>query len=51
MPLVLSLIAALVGLGLWITFAFVIPVHSGMVHLLYAAAVVLLVRWIALRDA
>lgn len=40
----LSLILALVSLVLWLVLGFVTPVAAGWVHLLYAAAVVLIAR-------
>jgi ABC-type transport system involved in cytochrome c biogenesis permease subunit len=54
----LDLLGAIVLLALWIVFGFVHPIDTatarplggGAAHLLYALAVILLVRWIALRD-
>ena len=43
-----SLAAAVASLMLWLVLAFVVPVASGVVHLLLAVGVVLLVRWYAL---
>lgn len=51
MPQSLTLSLAIVALVGWIILAFVVQVPSGLVHLLLAAGVTLLVRWIALRDA
>jgi hypothetical protein len=48
LPLTLAL--AVVSLVVWVLLTFVHPVGGGMVHLLLAVSVVLLVRWIALRD-
>jgi hypothetical protein len=45
---VMSLAAGVASLLLWVVLAFVVPVASGVVHLLLAAGVVLLVRWYAL---
>ncbi|HXE56417.1 MAG TPA: hypothetical protein VNK43_00305 [Gemmatimonadales bacterium] len=45
-----SLLSAVVLLALWVVLGFVIPVGVGAVHLLLAAACVLLVRWWALRE-
>jgi hypothetical protein len=50
-PQSLTLSLAIVALVGWIILAFVVQVPSGLVHLLLAAGVTLLVRWIALRDA
>jgi hypothetical protein len=47
-PLTLTL--AVVSLLVWIALTFVHPAGGGLVHLLLAASVALLVRWIALRD-
>ncbi|MGH7533413.1 MAG: hypothetical protein ACREL4_09000 [Gemmatimonadales bacterium] len=47
----LTLAAAIVSLALWVTFAFVLKVGSGAIHLLLALGVTLLVRWIALGNA
>ena len=44
----ISLATALVALIAWIVLAFMVPVAAGAVHLLLAAAVILLVRWYAL---
>jgi hypothetical protein len=54
----LTLLGAVVALGLWIYYGFVHPIDTatarplggGAAHLLYALAVILLVRWIAVRD-
>ena len=43
-----SLVAGVASLLLWILLAFVMPVASGVVHLLLAAGTVLLIRWYAL---
>lgn len=44
----MSLAAGVASLLLWVVLAFVVPVASGVVHLLLAAGVVLLIRWYAL---
>jgi hypothetical protein len=46
----LTLAGAILALALWILTTFLIPVGLGIVHLLFAAGVVLLIRWWALRD-
>lgn len=54
----LTLLGAIVALALWIYFGFLHPIDTatarplggGAAHLLYAVAVILLVRWIAVRD-
>lgn len=43
----LTLAGAILALALWVTFAFVLSVGSGAIHLLLALGVTLLVRWIA----
>lgn len=43
----LTLAGAIVALALWVTFAFVLSVGSGAIHLLLALGVTLIVRWIA----
>lgn len=43
-----SLVAGVASLLLWVVLAFVMPVASGVVHLLLAAGTVLLIRWYAL---
>ena len=45
----LTLLAAVVALIAWVVFAFVLKVGPGAIHLLLAAAGVLLIRWWALR--
>jgi hypothetical protein len=45
----LSLVAAIVSLALWVVLAFVARVPTGLVHLLYAAAIVLFARRIIVR--
>jgi uncharacterized membrane protein len=40
----LTLAAALVALGLWILFGFVVPVGAGWIHLLLALGMILLIR-------
>ena len=45
-----NLIASLVCLALWVTFAFVRPFGLGIVHVFWAASVVLFIRWWALRT-
>ncbi|MGB7211246.1 MAG: hypothetical protein WBC97_01345 [Gemmatimonadales bacterium] len=47
----LTLAGAIVSLALWVTFAFVLKVGSGAIHLLLALGVTLLVRWIAVDGA
>jgi hypothetical protein len=44
MPL-LTLLLALLLLGTWFVFTFVLPAGLGVVHLLLAAGAVLLMRW------
>jgi hypothetical protein len=46
----LSLLFALVSLALWLLFGFLLPVSVGAIHLLLALAVILLIRWWALRS-
>lgn len=46
----LSLVLALAAILLWYALAVVVRVQAGAVHLLLAAATVLLVRWWALRP-
>ena len=45
----LTLLAAVVSLVAWVTFAFILKVGSGAIHLLLAVGGTLLVRWWALR--
>jgi hypothetical protein len=45
----LSLVIAIVSLAAWIVLIFVRQVPSGLPNGLYAAGILLLVRWIALR--
>jgi hypothetical protein len=45
-----TLLAAIATLALWILVTFVRPIGLGIVHLLYAAGVVLLIRWWATRK-
>ena len=45
-----SLAVAVAALLAWATLTFVVPVGTGLVHALLAVGVLLLVRWIALRD-
>ncbi|MGH7754433.1 MAG: lmo0937 family membrane protein [Gemmatimonadales bacterium] len=40
----LTLLVAIVALVLWILFGFVMPAGTGVIHLLFAAAVMLLAR-------
>jgi len=44
-----TLLAAIATLALWILVTFIRPVGLGIVHLLYAAGVVLVIRWWAGR--
>lgn len=44
----LTLAVAVLALVLWVTFAFILSVGTGAVHLLLALGVTLIVRWIAL---
>jgi hypothetical protein len=46
----LSLLVALPVLLAWTLLTFLVGPGSGWVHVLLAAGVLLLVRWIALRD-
>lgn len=46
----LTLVAALACLVLWIVFTFVVPAGLGVVHVLLGAGSVLLVRWWVVRD-
>jgi uncharacterized membrane protein len=46
----LSLLVALPALLAWAVLTFLVGTASGWVHVLLAAGVLLLVRWIALRD-
>jgi len=50
MPPKLSLLVALPLLLVWTVLTFVVGTTHGWVHALLAAGVLLLVRWIALRD-
>ena len=47
----ISLVAALVLPLAWAGLTFVVPPATGLIHALLAAGVLLLVRWLALRDA
>jgi hypothetical protein len=47
----LTLMIALASLAAWAVLVFVVPVTSGVVHLLLAVGATLLVRWWALRDS
>jgi hypothetical protein len=44
-----NLIASLACLALWVTFTFVRPFGLGIIHILWAASVVLFIRWWALQ--
>ncbi|HEX5819856.1 MAG TPA: hypothetical protein VFY20_13300 [Gemmatimonadales bacterium] len=46
----LSLLVALPVLLAWTVLTFIVGTPSGWVHALLAAGVLLLVRWLALRD-
>jgi uncharacterized membrane protein len=46
----LSLLVALPALLAWIVLTFIVGTPSGWVHALLAAGVLLLVRWMALKD-
>jgi uncharacterized membrane protein len=50
MPPKLSLLAALPALLAWTVLTFIVGTPSGWVHALLAAGVLLLVRWLALKD-
>jgi uncharacterized membrane protein len=50
MPPKLSLLVALPTLLVWTVLTFVVGAPNGWVHALLAAGVLLLVRWIALKD-
>lgn len=45
----MSLLFAVVSIALWLLFGFLLPVSVGAIHILLAVAVVLLIRWWALR--
>lgn len=45
-----TLLASLLCLALWIVSAFVRPIGLGVVHVLWAAACVLWIRWYALKT-
>ena len=45
-----SLVAALALLVVWAVLTFVVAPATGLIHALLAAGVLLLVRWIALRE-
>jgi hypothetical protein len=45
-----SLLVGTVLLAVWLVLTFVVPTGTGLVHVLLAAGVLLLVRWIALRG-
>jgi len=45
-----NLIASLVCLALWVVFAFVRPFGLGIVHIFWAAAVVLFIRYWAIKQ-
>ena len=46
----LTLIFSLLCLAAWILFAFVRPFGLGIINVLWAAAVVLWIRWYALKN-
>ena len=46
----LSLVIAIASLAAWLVLIFVRHVPSGLPNGLYAVGILLLVRWIALRD-
>ena len=46
----LSLLVAVTALLAWAVLVFAVGAPSGWVHVLLAAGVLLLVRWLALRD-
>jgi uncharacterized membrane protein len=46
----LSLLVALPTLLVWTVLTFIIGTPSGWVHVLLAGGVLLLVRWLALKD-
>ena len=50
MPPKLSLLVALPTLLAWTVLTFLVGTPNGWVHALLAAGVLLLVRWIALKD-
>ncbi len=47
----ITLIAALLALVVWIVFGFVVPVGAGWIHLFLALGMVLLVRRVVLGRA
>ena len=50
MPPKLALLVALPALLVWTVLTFIVGTTHGWVHVLLAAGVLLLVRWIALKD-
>jgi hypothetical protein len=46
----LTLLAAIALLCLWVVFTFVIPAGLGIVHVLLGLGAALLVRWWVIRD-
>ena len=46
----LTLLAAIALLSLWVVFTFVIPAGLGIVHVLLGLGAALLVRWWLIRD-
>lgn len=46
----LTLLAAIALLSLWVVFTFVIPAGLGIVHVLLGLGAALLVRWWVIRD-
>lgn len=45
-----TLFASLLCLALWVGFGFVRPIGLGVIHLAWAAACVLWIRWYALHS-
>ena len=46
----ITLLGAIVALGLWLLLTFAFPVGLGIVHALLALGILLLIRWWALRP-
>jgi hypothetical protein len=46
----LTLVAAVVCLAIWVVFTFLMPAGLGVVHVLLGVGVFLLIRWWAIRG-
>jgi len=47
---VLTLVAAVLSIALWVVFTFVMPVGLGVIHVFLGLGVFLLIRWWASRE-